>query len=592
MVTLTINNRPVSVEEHTTILEAARSVGIEIPTLCYQKGLNDVGACRVCCVEVVGTERLVAACNTEVQEGMEILTNSPKARTARRHNVELILSQHDARCAECARSGNCQLQTVANDVGARPTEYHTELPDNAWSRAFPLVRDNSKCIMCMRCLQVCDKVQDLNVWQVVGTGSHTHIDTKDNLLIRESDCALCGQCITHCPTAALRERDDTYKIYRALADPDVVTLVQIAPSPRTAWYEPFGLTEEEGSVKKLVAALKEIGFDYVFDTDWSADLTIMEEGTEFLGRLQDKENQTFPMFTSCCPGWVRFLKSQYPDMVGQLSTAKSPQGMFGAMAKSYFAETAGIDPQKIFSVSIMPCLAKKHEVEIPNLNDAGAGKDVDVSLTTREVVQMIKADNIDVKNLPEVDFDNPLGTGTGAGEIFGATGGVMEAALRTAYNLVTGENPDPDAFKNVRGLDGWKEADYEINGIPLKVAVASGLGNTRKLIEAIRAGRVQYDFVEIMACPGGCVGGGGQPIHEGQEMAGSRGQILYGLDSRNTYRFSHENPDIIACYENYLGKPNSHRAHELLHTDLFGWDMPVTDPDAYHDMTCYVDRDK
>ena len=573
MVNLTINGKPITVKEGTTILDAAASAGIRIPTLCYLKGINEIGACRVCVVEVEGCAKLVTACNNKVWEGMVIHTNSPKARKSRRNNVELILSQHDCQCATCVRSGNCSLQTIANDLGILELPFEKKLPKSSWPMDFPLIRDAKKCIKCMRCVQVCDKVQSLNIWDVAGTGSRTTVDVSKNRKITEADCALCGQCITHCPVGALRERDDVDKALDALADPEKITVVQVAPAVRAAWGESFGLTREFASVKRLVAALRQIGFDYIFDTNFSADLTIMEEGSEFLERLKDPEAK-LPMFTSCCPGWVRFIKSQYPDMVDNLSTAKSPQQMFGAVAKTYYAQLLNVDPEKICSISVMPCIAKKKECELPTMNDAGAGQDVDLVLTTREIDRLIRSTHISVENLEEEEFDSPLGTGSGAGVIFGATGGVMEAALRSAYYLVTGRNPDPDSFKEVRGKDGWKEAQFNLAGTCLKVAVASGLGNTRRLMEAIRKGKVDYQFVEIMACPGGCAGGGGQPIKDGSELAEDRCQVLYGLDKVNDLRFSHENPSVRKCYEDYLEAPLSHRAHELLHTDHHGWKMP------------------
>lgn len=571
MVSLIIDNKRIEVPEGTTILDAARMNQIQIPSLCYLKGLNEIGACRVCLVELEGVNRLVTACNNTVEEGMVIRTNSPRVREARKINVELILSQHDAKCATCVRSGNCSLQKIANDLGIIDVPYETQLPRWSWTERFPLVRDNKKCIKCMRCIQVCDKVQDLHVWDLSNTGSRTTVDVSHNRRIEESDCSLCGQCITHCPVAALRERDDTDKVYEALAKDDVITVVQVAPAVRAAWGEELGINREFATVKRLVAALRRIGFDYIFDTTFAADLTIMEEGSEFLERLQHRKDYKWPMFTSCCPGWVRFVKSQYPDMIEQLSTAKSPQQMFGAISKTYYAHLLNVDPSRIFNISIMPCTAKKYEASVSVMNSAGTGHDVDVVLTTRELARMIKADNINVEALDEEEFDMPLGLGTGAGVIFGVTGGVMEAALRTAYYIVNGKDPDPDAFKDVRGEEGWKEATFELGGNKLKIAVASGLGNARKLIEAIRTGKVSYDFVEIMACPGGCAGGGGQPIEDGFELADERGKVLYGLDKRSNIRFSHENPAVIKCYEDFLGKPLSHRSHMLLHTNQKEW---------------------
>lgn len=577
MVTLTIDNRSVQVPEGTTILQAAQSAGITIPHLCYLKDINEIAACRVCCVEVEGERAMVTACNSPVREGMVVHTNSPRARRTRRTNVELILSQHDCKCATCVRSGNCQLQTIANDLGILSVPYETQLPKGlrgAWTTTFPLYHDYNKCIKCMRCVQICDKIQSLSIWDVAGTGGRTTVDVSNNRVIKDSDCALCGQCITHCPVGGLRERDDTRKAFAALADPDKITVVQVAPAVRTAWGEYFGLSREEATIERMAACLRRLGFDYVFDTNFSADLTIMEEGNEFLHRLKSGGLTRWPMFTSCCPGWVRFLKGQYPELTGQLSTSKSPQQMFGSVTKSWFAKKLGVEPERICCVSIMPCVAKKAECELPTMA-TGHGPDVDMVLTTRELVRMLRADQISPARMPEEALDSPLGTHTGAGVIFGATGGVMEAALRTASYVLTGENPDPDAFAAVRTGPGLREVTYEIAGVPVRCAVASGLGNARQLIEQLKAGKVHYDFVEVMACPGGCVGGGGQPISaEDEERYGVRGERLYHLDKANPMRFSHENPDVQTLYEEFLGQPLSEKAEELLHTDHMTWNMP------------------
>ena len=578
MVTLTINGQQISVPERTTIMEAAEKVGIHIPHLCFLKDINEIAACRVCLVELIGIDKLVTACDTECRDGMEISTNSPRVRKIRKMNVELLLSDHRSECTSCVKSGNCTLQTISNDVGIIRSPFeHNTAEKSRWNEDLPLIRDASKCVKCMRCIQVCEKIQGLGIWDLHGTGHRTTIGVRDNLSFQDSGCVLCGQCITHCPVGALRERDDRDLLNDALGDPDKVVIAQIAPAVRTAWGEQIGLSDEESTIGKLVCALKKIGIDYVFDTDYSADLTIMEEDSEFLERLDHRDDYQWPMFTSCCPGWVRFVKTRYPDMTDNLSTAKSPQQMFGAIAKTYVAHRLGVDPDKVFSVSIMPCVAKKYERTVSQVNYKDGGYDVDLVLTTRELDRFIRSDSIKPEDLTDMPFDDIFGEGSGAGVIFGTTGGVMEAALRSAYYLATGENPKADAFKDVRGMKGWKEETFDIKGTKLKVAVASGLANAKALMEAVRRGDVQYDFVEIMACPGGCVGGGGQPFKDGFELAGERGEQLYQLDRESSIRFSHENSAVQLTYEEYIGSPMSDKAHHILHTDLKSWDLKMTE---------------
>lgn len=566
MVNLTIDGLKVCVPEGTTIMQAAASVGIEIPRLCYLKDINEISACKVCVVEVQGRNRVVTSCTTPVEEGLVVYTNSPKARRVRRSNVELILSQHDCLCATCVRSGNCSLQKLSNDLGIYDIPYERDIVDTPWDQNFPLIRDSKKCIKCMRCVQVCDKIQDLHVWDVQNTGSRTTVDVAGNITIDAANCSLCGQCITHCPVGALKERNDVPKIYEALADTSKVTVVQVAPAVRTAWAEAFNIPEELATEGRLVAALKRVGFDYVFDTSFAADVTIMEEASELLARMSNPNDHSWPMFTSCCPGWVSYVSYKYPYYIANLSTTKSPQQIFGAIAKSYFAEKKGLKPKEICSISIMPCVSKKREAELFSMRSSGT-HDVDIVLTTRELIRLLRAEHINPAILEEQPFDNPLGQSTGAGVIFGATGGVMEAALRTAHYAITGQEATAEAFSPVRGEAGRRIAEFKIGDKTLRTCTVSGLGNAGRLIEDVKAGKVHFDFVEVMACPGGCVGGGGQPIHDGEERAAMLGEKLYKLDNKRPLRQSHNNPDVQVLYNEYLEKPLSEKAEKLLHSN-------------------------
>ncbi|MBE6361796.1 MAG: hydrogenase [Treponema bryantii] len=576
MVNVTINNIPIAVKEGTTIMEAAEKAGIYIPHLCYLKEINEIGACRLCCVEVEGESHLVPACDNIVSEGMKITTNSKRVRAACRANLHLIMSEHHADCTHCARNLNCQLQKLASDFDILRSRYPDDLGLTVyekWNPHFPLIRDSSKCIKCMRCIQVCDKVQSMKVWDLVGTGSRTRIGVARNFSIEQSDCTLCGQCIVHCPVGALREHDEISKLIFAIEKPDLVTVVQIAPAVRTAWGEAFGLSEKEATVNRLAACLKKIGVDYVFDSCFSADLTIMEEGSEFLERKKKGDLDEFPMFTSCCPGWVSFVKSQFPSLVPYLSTAKSPQQMFGAVSKAYFAKKIGVPTSKVYCISIMPCLAKKGEAELPSMVNHSGIRDVDLVLTTRELIKLLKSEHVFPKNVDEIPFDSVLNQYSGAGVIFGTTGGVMEAALRTASFVVTGKNPEPNAFDVLHTAKITKEKPWRSTTVSLpmgdiNIAVVSGLANARKLCEAIIHKEVKYDFVEVMACPGGCVNGGGQPINcDDVNKTDARAKILHKLDEKMPIRYSHENEDVKKLYEDFLGAPLGRKSEEILHVD-------------------------
>ena len=571
MLNVTVNGIAVSVPKGATILEAARAAGVEIPTLCYMKEKNEIGACRICVVEATGARGLVTACVYPVTEGMEIQTNTAKVRAARKTTLELILSTHDMNCLSCSRSTNCELQKLCLEYGVDSHAFEGFKPTYELDYSTPhLVRDNNKCILCRRCVAVCEE-QFVSVIGANNRGIDTCIGQPFALSLNDTPCISCGQCTAVCPTAALVERDDTDKVWAALADPTKHVVVQTAPSIRATLGECFDMPIGTNVEGKMVAALRRLGFEKVFDTNTAADFTIVEEGTELLDRV--KNGGKLPMITSCSPGWVKFCELYYPEMTAHLSSCKSPQQMGGALIKTYWADKMGYDPKDIFVVSIMPCTAKKFEVGRDDMSAAEGTVDVDVALTTRELARMIGRAGIKFTALPDEEFDCPLGVDTGAAVIFGATGGVMEAALRSAYYLVTGKNPDADAFSAVRGMDGWKEAEVEIAGTKVRAAIVSGLGNTRRLMEAIKAGKVDYDFVEVMACPGGCAGGGGQPIAFNCELAAERADNLYFLDKNAKIRFSHENPDVLKLYEDYFEKPLSHHSHKHLHTDHEGWSV-------------------
>lgn len=569
-VNIKINGMPVKAPVGSTILEAAKLANIDIPTLCFLKDINEIGACRICVVEVKGARSLVAACVYPVSEGMEITTNSPKVIASRKKTLELILSDHDRKCLSCTRSTNCELQKLCNDLKVdNETAYegernHFEIDDSA----AHMIRDNNKCILCRRCVAVCDKNQGVGVIGASDRGFDTNISCAFDMGLADTSCVSCGQCIVVCPTGALQEKDYTDEVFKALNDPDKYVIVQTAPAVRAALGEEFGLPIGTNVEGKMVAALRRLGFKKVFDTDFAADLTIMEEATELLDRIQN--GGTLPLITSCSPGWIKYCEHYYPDMLDHLSSCKSPQQMFGAIAKTYFAQKNNIDPEKIVMVSVMPCTAKKFEIGRDDQNAAGV-PDVDISITTRELAKMINRVGINFLALPDESFDDPLGESTGAAVIFGATGGVMEAALRTAVEFLTGEELEKLDFVEVRGTKGIKEATYNVAGMDINVAVASGLSNARKLLDDVKAGKANYHFIEIMACPGGCVNGGGQPhqpasVRNFTDIRALRANALYQQDVEMKVRKSHKNPSIQKLYDEFLEKPGSHKAHHLLHT--------------------------
>ncbi len=578
-VNLKINGIDVEVPAGSTILQAAQKIGIRIPTLCYLKDINAIGACRMCVVEVKGARAYAAACVYPVSEGMEVITNSPKLRADRKTTLELILSNHRMDCLSCSRSENCELQALAREYGVDQYRFSNDAnrvtkPDIDDS-AVHLVRDNSKCILCRRCIAVCKYNQGVSVIGTNERGFDTHVASAMDLPLAATACINCGQCIAVCPTGALQEKDDTQKVWDAIADPTKHVVVGPAPSVRAQLGEEFGMKIGTNVEGKMIAALKRLGFDKVFDVDTAADLTILEEGTELIERI--KNGGKLPLITSCSPGWIKYCETYYPEFIENLSSCKSPQQMFGAMIKTYYAEKTGIDPKDIFVVSIMPCTAKKFEITRDNQNASGY-PDLDVSLTTRELAKMIKTAGIDFAALPDEEADPVFGIASGAGHIFGATGGVMEAALRTVYEVVTGKTLEKPDFHAVRGVEAIKEAEYDLDGIKVKVAVTSGTANAKKLLDMVKNGEKDYTFIEVMACPGGCVNGGGQPHQPGYvrnftDLRAERAKALYSEDAAMTLRKSHENPVIKELYDTYLGAPGSHKAHEILHTSYVKRDL-------------------
>ncbi len=569
MLNIKINGMPFSVEKNTTILEACHQFGIKIPTLCYLKDINEIGACRMCLCEVKGARSLVAACVYPIdREGTEIFTNTPQIQQYRKTTLELILSNHDKKCLSCPRSNNCELQKLCLEYGVDETKFSgEETKYDVDSTTLHLVRNNNKCILCRRCSAAC-KNQYVGVIGANNRGFDTEIGCAFNQTLDAVACVACGQCTAVCPTGALVERDDTAEVFKAIADETKTVIVHTAPSIRATLGECFDMPIGTNVTGKMVAALKRLGFDKVFDTNFAADLTIMEEGTEFLQRV--KNGGTLPMITSCSPGWVKFCEHYYPELIPNLSSCKSPQQMMGAMIKSYYAEKMGIDPKDMVVVSIMPCVAKKFEIKRDDQGHDGLA-DNDFALSTRELASMIKKAGIQFTDLPDEQFDPVMGIGSGAGTIFGTSGGVMEAALRTVADVLTGEDLEHIEYTDVRGMDDIKEATYDVAGMQVKVAVTSGLSNAAKLLDKVKSGEADYHFIEVMCCPGGCINGGGQPIVDGHtrnfvDVKGLRSAALYNDDMNLEYRKSHKNPEIKALYDEYLEEPGSHKAHELLHT--------------------------
>lgn len=565
-----IDNQEIEVERGTTILDAAKAAGIRIPTLCYLKDINAIGACRICVVEVKGARSLVAACVYPLErEGTEVVTNSKRVTESRRKTLELILSDHEQNCLSCIRNGNCELQKLSYEYGCDSKKFEGERTNYEIDATTPyLIRDNNKCILCRRCVAVCNSVQGVSVIGASERGFHTHIGSPFEMGLVDTPCVGCGQCIAVCPTGALREKEEIDEVSEALADERKYVIVGTAPAVRVGLGEEFGYPVGTNVEGKMVTALRRLGFNNVFDVDFAADLTVMEEGTEFIDRLNN--GGKLPMFTSCSPAWIKFMEHNYPDMLENLSTCKSPQQMFGAMCKTYYAQKTGLTASDIVVVTVMPCVAKKFEKGREFQNASGM-PDIDYVLTTRELARLIKRKGIMFESLPDEKFDTPLGISTGAGLIFGASGGVMEAALRTVKEVLENKPAKSPDFTEVRGMKGIKEAVADVAGKQVRVAVVSGLANARKLLEKIRAGESNYHFVEVMSCPGGCVNGGGQPIHDAftrnnSDIREMRAKAVYDADAKATLRKSHENPAVKELYDTFLEKPGSHKAHELLHT--------------------------
>jgi len=569
MIKINIDGREIEVEKGITVLQAARKAKIDIPTLCFLKEINAAGDCRMCIVEIEGRRGLVPSCNTMVEDGMKIKTNTPEINEARRVVLDLILSSHNRACLTCVRNGNCELQTLAEKFGMGEIEYPgQEVEPHIDDLSPSIVRDASKCIMCKRCVATCKNVQKISAIDVAGRGFKSHISTTNEASLNDVNCTNCGQCIQSCPVGALREKETIDDVWLNLKDQDKYVVVQTAPAVRVALGEEFGMPIGTNVTGKMVTALKRLGFDKVFDTNTGADITIMEEANEFIERVS--QNGTLPMITSCSPGWIKYIEMNYPELLPHLSTCKSPHQMFGALVKTYFAEKEGIDPSKIYMVSVMPCVAKKFERQREEMQVDGLD-DVDNVITTRELARMIKQANIEFAELEDSEFDDPMGEATGAAAIFGTTGGVMEAALRTAQDVLTGKDLPKIDFEDVRGGKGIKRATVNVGGNDIKVVAASGLANAQKIMEEIKDGKADYQFVEIMACPGGCVMGGGQPIKSSKirrevDVRKLRADSLYSIDEKSTIRKSHENPAVKKIYKEFLEKPGSHKAHELLHT--------------------------